>query len=81
MTDEAAAEKARAADVQAVVAANIVARRETLGLSQRALAVQADVNRPFLRQVELGAAAPTVVFLARLAGPLNTTVSALTRGI
>lgn len=64
-----------------VIGNAISERREHLGLSQRALAEQAGVDRVFLRGLESGESAPTVVVLAKLAGPLKTTVSALTKGI
>ncbi|MCF6391259.1 hypothetical protein A5731_27375 [Mycolicibacterium conceptionense] len=63
-----------------IIGANIVARREDLRLSQRALAENADVDRIWIRQVEQGTRAPTVIVLAKIAEALDTTVEALTKG-
>lgn len=79
--DTTTADASVAERVLPVVGANIVARREQLGMSQRRLAENADVDRAFLRTVERGERTPTLVFLARLAGALNTTVHKLTRGV
>ena len=68
-------------DVLAKVGANIHDRRLKVGLSQRALGEQAGVDRAFLNRVERGMRSPTVVVLAKLASAMDTTVSALTRGI
>jgi len=64
-----------------IVGANIVARREKLGMSQRALAEKASVDRVFLRHVEQGNRAATLVFLAKLADALDTTIEKLTQGV
>ncbi|ART74191.1 transcriptional regulator (plasmid) [Mycobacterium dioxanotrophicus] len=64
-----------------IVGANIVARREKLGMSQRALAEKAGADRVFLRHVEQGNRAATLVFLAKLADALDTTIEKLTRGV
>lgn len=64
-----------------IVGANIVARREKLGMSQRALAEKASVDRVFLRHVEQGNRAATLVFLAKLADALDTTIEKLTHGV
>lgn len=67
--------------ILAIVGANIVARREKLGMSQRALAEKASVDRVFLRHVEQGNRAATLVFLAKLADALDTTIEKLTHGV
>ncbi|MBU8841532.1 helix-turn-helix domain-containing protein [Mycolicibacterium goodii] len=64
-----------------VVGANIVARREELGMSQRALAEKADVDRGQLRFVESGERTATLLFLGKLATALNTTLHKLTQGV
>ncbi|MBU8834212.1 helix-turn-helix domain-containing protein [Mycolicibacterium goodii] len=64
-----------------IVGDNIVARREKLGMSQRALAEKAGVDRVFLRHVEQGNRAATLVFLAKLADALDTTIEKLTHGV
>jgi ribosome-binding protein aMBF1 (putative translation factor) len=63
------------------VGANIVARRDKLGMSQRALADKAGVDRVFLRDVERGTGSATLVFLAKLAAALDTTIEKLTHGV
>ncbi|MEC9323263.1 MAG: helix-turn-helix transcriptional regulator [Actinomycetota bacterium] len=64
-----------------IVGANIVARREKLGMSQRALTDKAGVDRVFLRHVEQGNRSATLVFLAKLATALDTTIEKLTHGV
>ena len=63
---QAQADRALLARIMPVVGRNIAQRRETLGLSQRALSDQASVDRIFLRGVK-PANTPTVVFLAKIA--------------
>ncbi len=80
-TSPTTAEEEIAAVVLPIVGVNIVNRRERLGMSQRALSIAASVDRPYLAMVERGRRTPTVVFLAKLAAALDTSVSALTKGI
>lgn len=63
-----------------IVGANIIARRNHFGMSQRTLAELASVNRHHLRDVESGQAAPTVILLAKVAKALDSSVYALTAG-
>lgn len=67
--------------VLATVGAHILERRTELGFSQRDLAAAASVDRAFLARVEQGLRNPSVVLLAKVAQAMDTTVSALTRGI
>ena len=64
-----------------IVGANIVARREELGMSQRAMAEHAGVDRIWIRQVEQGNRAATLIILAKIAEALDTSVEALTAGV
>ncbi|MCH9736817.1 MAG: helix-turn-helix domain-containing protein [Actinomycetia bacterium] len=79
-TAGSAADEDFAARVLPIVGANVSARRNHLGLSQRELSEQAGVDRMHVRAVELGTRAPTVIVLAKLAKALDTTVTALTKG-
>lgn len=63
--------------VMAAVGAAIVARRTELRISQQALARTVGTSRTFLRGIEAGERAPTVVTLTRIARALHTTPSAL----
>ncbi|CQD24685.1 anaerobic benzoate catabolism transcriptional regulator [Mycobacterium lentiflavum] len=69
------------AKVLASVGGRILERRTELGLSQRDLAAAAKVDRSFMARVEQGLRSPTVVFLAKVAYAMGTTVSSLTRDI
>ena len=59
------------------VAENIRRARKAAGLSQEELALEADVDRTYISQVERGKRNITVVVLARLAGAMRTTASDL----
>lgn len=64
-----------------IVGANVIARREKLGMSQRALAEKAGIDRVFLRHVEQGNRAATLVFLAKIADALGTSIEKLAHGV
>lgn len=59
----------------------ITTRREKVGLSQRALGLEAGVERNMLRGVEDGSRRATIITLARIAGALNIPISQLLRQI
>lgn len=59
----------------------ITTRREELGLSQRALGIEAGVERNMLRGVEDGSRRATIITLSRIAGALNIPISQLLRQI
>ena len=63
--------------VMTAVGAAIVARRTELKISQQALARTVGTSRTFLRGIEAGERAPTVITLTRIARALHTTPSAL----
>jgi len=58
-------------DASALVGTAIRARRESAGLSMRALAGRSGVSQPFLSQIENGQASPSMVTLYRIAGALG----------
>jgi transcriptional regulator with XRE-family HTH domain len=64
-------------DIIAIVAANVREARKSAGLSQEELALEAELDRTYISQVERGKRNVTVVVLARLARAMRTTVSAL----
>ncbi|MFJ9615187.1 helix-turn-helix domain-containing protein [Streptomyces noursei] len=55
-------------------------RREQLGLTREEVAARAAASPGYIRYVEEHAAEPSIGFLLRLAGALNTTVAELTGG-
>lgn len=59
------------------LAANVRAARKAVGLSQEELALEAEVDRTYVSQVERAKRNITVVVLARLARALKTTPAAL----
>lgn len=67
--------------ILAQLGVNIQDRRLKAGLTQRDLSERAGVDRAFLNRVEQGMRNPTIVMLAKLARALDTTVSAVTRGV
>lgn len=62
-------------DVQAVVAWNIRRLRTGRGLSQEALAVDAEIDRSYMSGLERGLENPTVRLLARLAEALSCEIA------
>jgi transcriptional regulator with XRE-family HTH domain len=59
------------------VAANVRQARKAIGLSQEALALEAEVDRTYVSQVERAKRNITLVVLARLARALRTTPAVL----
>lgn len=59
------------------VAANVRQARKAAGLSQEELALEAEVDRTYVSQVERAKRNITVVVLSRLARALRTTPAAL----
>lgn len=64
-------------EIIAVVAANVREARKAAGLSQEELALEAEVDRTYISQVERGKRNITILVLARLARAMGTTASAL----
>lgn len=58
-------------ELQAVLAANIKRLRSEKGLSQEALALQAEVDRTYVSQLERGIANPSLSILSRIAEALD----------
>ena len=52
--------------------------RETAGISQEALALNANIDRTYISQLERGISNPSLLVLTKLAKELGTTVSELT---
>lgn len=63
--------------LRAVLAANLRARRKAIGLSQERLALDADIDRTFVSQIERGIGNPSLRILSQLAEQLDTEVAAL----
>ncbi|MCC6948640.1 MAG: helix-turn-helix transcriptional regulator [Bradyrhizobiaceae bacterium] len=59
------------------LAANVRQARKAVGLSQEELALEAEVDRTYVSQVERGKRNITIVVLARLARALKTTPATL----
>lgn len=60
--------------LQLRLAEDIKAARRAAGLSQEALALQADVDRTYVSQLERGIANPSLLVLHRLADVLGVTL-------
>lgn len=63
--------------LRAVLAANLRSRRGELGLSQERLALDAEIDRTFVSQIERGIGNPSLRILFQLAQQLDTEVAAL----
>lgn len=61
-------------DAQALVAWNLRRLRVLRGLSQEALAVDADIDRTYVSRLERGLENPTVGVLARIAKALDAPI-------
>ena len=66
-------------EMQAIVAQNIRRLRVARGLSQEALAVDAEIDRTYISRLERGLENPTVAVLERLARALNVSIGDLFR--
>lgn len=64
-------------DVRANLARNLRLARAKVGVSQEALADMAGIDRTYVLGIERGVGNPTVTVMAKLAQPLETTVSEL----
>ena len=62
-------------NAQALVAWNLRRLRVRCGLSQEALAVDADIDRTYVSRLERGLENPTVAVLERLANALSAGIS------
>lgn len=65
--------------LQAAIAANTKELREARGLSQEALALEAEVDRTYVSQIERGIANPSLRVLDQIAGVLEVSVVDLLR--
>jgi transcriptional regulator with XRE-family HTH domain len=68
-------------DRQAELGDRIRKYRQRLGLSQEALALQADINRSYIASLEAGRRNPSLDMLARLAMALQIDLGTLIRGL
>lgn len=59
------------------LAANVREQRKAVGLSQEDLALEADVDRTYVSQIERAVCNPSLLVLHKLAGVLKTSVEAL----
>ncbi len=66
-------------EIQAIVAQNIRSLRVARGLSQEALAVDAEIDRTYVSRLERGLENPTVAVLERLTRALNVPIGDLFR--
>lgn len=64
-------------DYRKVLASNVKAARNTLKLSQEALAFEAKIDRTYVSGIERGRRNPSVTMIAKLAEQLKTTPAAL----
>ena len=60
--------------LQTILSQNVKARRKGIGLSQEALALEADVDRTYVSQIERAIGNPSLLTLARLAAVLRMEV-------
>lgn len=67
----------RMQDYRRILAMNVRATRDRLGLSQEALAYEAEIDRTYRSEIERGKRNPSVDLIARLAEALKTTPAAL----
>lgn len=63
-----------------ILAANVKALRSGVGLSQEALALEADVDRTYVSQIERAVGNPSLAILCRLATVLGVDAWQLLRG-
>jgi len=61
-------------DARALVARNLRRLRVARGVSQEALAVDAEIDRTYVSRLERGLENPTVVVLERIAGALDAEI-------
>lgn len=60
---------------------NVREKRETLGLSQEALADAADLDRTYIGGIERGERNPTLISAIRIAKALKSSVSEICEGV
>jgi transcriptional regulator with XRE-family HTH domain len=65
--------------IQAVLAANLRKARESKGLSQELLALEAEVDRTYVSQIERGVCNPSLRVLDQIASTLKVPVVDLLR--
>ena len=65
------------ANYRRVLAQNVKAARKALGLSQEALALEAEIDRTYISGIERALRNPSLDLIAKLAERLQTTPAAL----
>lgn len=63
--------------ISARLAGRVKARRKAIGLSQEALAFEAEIDRTYVSQIERSVGNPSLLVLCRLAKVLRLTVAEL----
>lgn len=65
------------ANLQKTLAKNVKIRRKALGLSQERLALDAEIDRTYISQIERGISNPSLLVLVKIADILDSEVIAL----
>lgn len=65
------------ANLQKILAKNVKTRRKALGLSQEKLALDAEIDRTYISQIERGISNPSLLVLVKIADRLDSEVVAL----
>lgn len=68
-------------NIQSQLGMRIVYLRKQAGLSQEDLALQANINKNYLSDLENGRRNPTLIVLEKIANALGIDVSTLTKGL
>lgn len=63
--------------LQITLAENIRTRRKLVGISQEQLALDAEIDRTYISQIERAIGNPSLLVLHKIANRLNVTVAAL----
>ncbi len=63
--------------LKAVLSKNVKTRRKALGLSQEQLALEAEIDRTYVSQIERMIANPSLLALHKIAQRLNTEITSL----
>lgn len=64
-------------NLQKTLAKNVKIRRKELGLSQERLALDAEIDRTYISQIERGISNPSLLVLVKIADRLDSEVVAL----
>ncbi len=64
-------------NLQKILAKNVKSRRKALGLSQERLALDAEIDRTYISQIERGISNPSLLVLVKIADRLDSEVVTL----